>query len=177
MADTASSQAQTTEHLAILRDLAERYVKLAQREFGRDLVSAALFGSVARGTARPDSDVDLLLIVRGLPRKAFPRYDLLKPIDRELGDRCYELWKAGKVETEFTVILHTPEQAEHHPPLYLDLIEDAHILHDPQGFLARVLQDIRDRLSELGGYRVWLDGDEWYWVLKKDYVPGELIEV
>ena len=32
------------------------------------LVSAVLFGSVARGTARPDSDVDLLLVAHGLPR-------------------------------------------------------------------------------------------------------------
>lgn len=34
----------------------------------------------------------------------------------------------------------------------------------------------RDRLRELGGHRVWKDGG-WYWVLKKDYVPGERIEI
>lgn len=70
-----------------------------------------------------------------------------------------------------------PADAQSHPPLYLDMTQDARLLYDPQGFLAGVLEDIRRRLAELGGYRVWLDDDRWYWVLKKDYVPGERIDV
>lgn len=162
-------------HLQILEGLARRYAEEAQKVLEPDLVAVALFGSVARGSARPDSDIDLLLIARNLPPKA-DRYDRLRPIREVLAPMCYELWQDGKVTTEFTVILHTVEEAEAHPPLYLDLTEDARLLYDPEGFLARVLKDIRDRLAELGGYRVWLE-EGWYWVLKKDYVPGERIEV
>src|SRR5919198_3590611 len=39
-----------------------------RRAYGTDLVSVALFGSVARRTARPDSDLDLFVVVEGLPR-------------------------------------------------------------------------------------------------------------
>jgi hypothetical protein len=36
--------------------------------FGDQLVSVVLFGSVARGQAREPSNIDLLLVARGLPR-------------------------------------------------------------------------------------------------------------
>jgi len=42
------------------------------------LVSVVVFGSVARGEARVDSDVDLLIVARGLPKSRFKRLVLFE---------------------------------------------------------------------------------------------------
>jgi predicted nucleotidyltransferase len=40
---------------------------------GETLVSIAIFGCVARGEARSDVDVDILIVARDLPRSRFKR--------------------------------------------------------------------------------------------------------
>jgi predicted nucleotidyltransferase len=45
-------------------------VEVTQRvrhHYGARLVSLVVFGSIGRGTARPDSDVDLLIVAENLP--------------------------------------------------------------------------------------------------------------
>ncbi len=41
--------------------------------YGPRLISLAVFGSAARGTARPDSDIDLLIVADPLPRGRMKR--------------------------------------------------------------------------------------------------------
>lgn len=60
-------------------DLA-RYVELLKARFGADLVSLVVFGSHARGEARPGSDIDVLIVVRGLPGSRWERYDGLRAL-------------------------------------------------------------------------------------------------
>lgn len=43
-----------------------RYLVRLRARFGADLVSVVLFGSWARAEACPDSDLDLLVVARGL---------------------------------------------------------------------------------------------------------------
>ena len=45
----------------------ERYVAALRGQLRDDLVSVVLFGSRASGRATPESDIDLLVIARGLP--------------------------------------------------------------------------------------------------------------
>jgi len=45
---------------------ARRYRELVERRFGSRFVGARLFGSYARGEASEESDVDVLVLVRGL---------------------------------------------------------------------------------------------------------------
>ncbi len=50
-------------------------VVIALREaLSDDLIALVLFGSRARGDARPDSDWDLLLIAKNLPERPFARH-------------------------------------------------------------------------------------------------------
>ena len=50
------------------KSLLEKLTKLLQEEFQDRLVSVVLYGSVARGDNRKDSDIDLLLVIKGLPK-------------------------------------------------------------------------------------------------------------
>jgi predicted nucleotidyltransferase len=50
----------------VVRSL-QRDVAALEQRFGADLVSVVLFGSRARGDAKPGSDIDVLVVVRGLP--------------------------------------------------------------------------------------------------------------
>ena len=45
--------------------------------FKDDLISLVLFGSVARGTARKESDIDVLIILKDAPDSYYER---LKPV-------------------------------------------------------------------------------------------------
>jgi predicted nucleotidyltransferase len=44
----------------------QRFHDALRARFGDDLITLAAFGSQVLGTARPESDLDLLLIARGL---------------------------------------------------------------------------------------------------------------
>lgn len=143
--------------------------------YGAQLVAVALFGSVARRTARPDSDLDLFLVVDGLPRGHRARFATFDPVERQLAPAIEALSTMG-MRVELSPILRTPEDVRTASPLMLDLTEDAVILLDRRGVLDTALADLRRRLERLGSRRIWL-GTEWYWDLKPDYQRGERFEL
>jgi len=160
--------------------LKERYEEILRRlgeglqaHYGPRLVSVAVFGSVGRGTQREDSDIDLLIVVRGLPRGRTARVEEFLPVEQRL-----EAWlappRAELMPVALSPVLKTPEEVEAGSPLFLDMVEDARILHDEDGFLAAYLEGLRQRLVALGSRRVWR-GSTWHWVLKPDLKPGETI--
>jgi len=156
--------------------LLEALLQACQQYYGRRLITLAVFGSLGRGTAGPESDVDLFLVVQPLPRGRVPRADefsahveqALEPLLRQLA--------ADGVHTRLSPIIRTPEEIEQGSPLLLDMIEDALILYDRDRFFARTLEALRERLAALGARRVWR-GEQWYWDLKPDYRPGEVFEI
>ncbi len=150
---------------ALQSDLA-RYVELLRGRFGADLVSVVLFGSWAKGTARPDSDVDIVVVIRGLPSNRWKRYDPVRPIARAVSD---------DFAAALSVIALTPEEAVIVKPYYLGMLAGHVLLLDREGFFAGVLGRLQARLSELGARRyVDKDGYE-YWDLKPDWKPGDVV--
>jgi predicted nucleotidyltransferase len=159
--------------------LLERYARLLDqvgaaliRHYGPRLVAVAVFGSVGRGTPREDSDVDLLIVARDLPPGRMRRVDEFLPVEAEL-EPMLRAVNPGGAPVMLAPVFKTPEEAEQGSPLFLDMVEDARILHDPDGFLAGRLEHLRARLQELGARRVWR-GNAWYWDLKPDLKPGEV---
>lgn len=140
--------------------------------FGPRLVSLAVFGSYGRGTARPGSDLDLLVVVRDLPPGRLARWEEWAPVEARVAEGL-----RGRPPVPLSPVLKTPAEVEAGSPLLLDMTQDAVILYDAGGFLAGRLDRLRQRLQELGAQRVWLDGDRWYWDLKPDYKPGEVFDL
>lgn len=160
-----------------VKPLLARYLELLEEAFGDRLVSVAVFGSVARGEAEPDSDVDLLVVVEGLPEDLGPRFEAISEVRWKLRlSREYREARERGIPRHTSEILLTPEEVARHPPVLLDMTEDAVILRDRGGFLARELETLKRRLEELGARRVVGEKGR-YWVLKPDAEFGEVIEL
>jgi predicted nucleotidyltransferase len=158
-----------------LRAAAEAYARLLQAALQDNLVAVVLFGSVARGEATADSDIDLLVVCEALPPGRFARLALLEPADAGFEDELVRLRAAG-LDTRVVPLLKTRQEAVRVVPLYLDMVEDARLLVDRDGFFSEVLARLRARLAALGAERR-RRGRTRYWILKRDFRPGESIEL
>jgi Nucleotidyltransferase domain. len=156
------------------KSLLEKLTKLLQEEFQDKLISVVLYGSIARGDNRKDSDIDLLLVIKDLPKTITERVILFDKVERKLDDDIMRLMDEGYYVT-FSPILKTPEEAMRFSPIYMDMTEDAIILYDRNEFFRKVLEKTKKRLKELGFERVWLSKKSWYW-RKRDYKFGEIID-
>jgi len=158
----------------------ERYVRLicdAFREVSRrcSLTSFAVYGSVARGRARKESDVDILLISDDFEGSLGSRVQRLCQVERDLEELAW--LRDHGIYTGLKFYPLRREEAERFPLILLDLTEDAIILYDKERFLERVLTELKSKLLKLGTRRVFLDEDRWYWDLKPDYRFGEIVEI
>lgn len=143
----------------------------AMEMYGERLVTLAVFGSVGRGTPRPDSDVDLLLIARDLPTGRLARVAEFERVEERVANVMKELAGEG-ITTSLAPVIKTPEEVNCGSLLFLDMVDDARILYDREGFFSRFLKRLRAKLHELGAERKQYGGT-WVWVLKQEYVPGE----
>jgi uncharacterized protein len=154
----------------------ERLRAALERREGENLVSFVVYGSVARGTAAPGSDVDLLLVFRSLPPR---RHDRFLVWYRELEQlrATHGALLADGCAFDWSVLSLTTEEARYHSPLYLDITLDGRLLLDRGAFFAGVLDGLRARIRELGSRRVELDDGSWYWDLKPGLRYGEVVEL
>jgi hypothetical protein len=155
--------------------LLSEMVKAIHLYYGDRLITVAVYGSVGRGTMRFDSDIDLLIVARDLPRGRVARRQEFDIIEAGLEPTLERVRRQG-IETSLSPVFKTTEEAEAGSPLFLDMTEDARLLYDRDGFFERRLARLRTRLAELGSKRIWR-GNMWYWDLKPDYRPGEVFEL
>jgi predicted nucleotidyltransferase len=136
------------------------------------LVTIAVFGSVGRGTPRPDSDIDLLIVSVDLPRGRMPRVAEFEAVERMLSPLLNTMRERYGIETSLSPVFKTREEVLQGSLLFLDMLDDALLLYDRGRFFGRYLAALRKKLDLAGGRRVPYRG-AWYWVLKEDYTVGE----
>ena len=163
----------------MIRDVFGHILEAATRacldHYRERLISLAVFGSVGRGTPRPDSDLDLLLVLRELPSGRPERAAEFRPVETMLAGVLKETAAQG-VHVELSPVFKTPDEVLAGSPLMLDMVEDARIVHDRDRFLEHALSAFAARLQRLGAKRIW-KGSAWIWDLKPDYKPGEVFEI
>lgn len=152
-----------------LRSLAERY--------GEDLISVVLYGSVARGSAKPTSDIDLLVVSDSFTGSVASRIDELVDLERAHVRPEIAWLERWGVYADISYFPLRPEEASAARPIYLDLVFDAVVLFDRGGFFEGILDRLRERLASLGARRVFIGEDNWYWVLKQEVKEGEVVEI
>ena len=159
----------------IFDELLTKVVTATQAVYGERLVSIVLYGSVARGTMRRDSDVDLLIVARDLPRGRFKRVEEFENVETTLAEDVRHAVSQG-IDTTVSPVIKTPDEVLAGSPLFLDMVEDARVFYDRNEFFSQELTRLRTRLATLGAKRIWKD-NAWYWDLKPDFKPGEVFEL
>jgi hypothetical protein len=130
----------------------EIYTELVSRlkqAYGSKLKSVVLFGSHARGEARPESDRDILLIIDGLERNPLKRM-------RELRSLVLDM------PVHFSFVAKNPEEiAENLTPLLLDICVDGKVIYD-DGFFEgyrekglKALEQAKMRRRRIGRELCW----------------------
>jgi hypothetical protein len=158
------------------KEFLERFLDLLKGTFGESLISLVLYGSVARGKAKVDSDIDLLLILDNLPDNYHRRLDQVLEVQACL--KREEIYKKTRerlgIEPFLSYLILSQEEAKENRHIYLDMVEDARIVYDQGDFFSDRLKQIKQRLRELGSRRIWLEDGTWYWDLKPDLKPDEV---
>lgn len=127
----------------------------AERAWGGDLLGVVLFGSAARGAAREDSDVDLLLVLQsGVPvvRDLYRRWDgLVKRGTEEAGHA---------ISPQFVAL---PASVERAGGIWLEVAREGIVLRDRSRTISRFLTALRDRIASGAMTRRETHGQP-YWV-------------
>ena len=164
-----------TSGYADVKPLTDRLLAKLGAELDERLVAVALYGSVARGEARAESDIDLFLVYRGDGESVADTF-----VEVELELRAAPLsaeLQAHGVPTNPMPVFRSEAALVDTPWLLLDISHHGIILFDPRQVLHAKLARLRRRLAELGSRRIELADGSWYWDLKPNLRPGEMIEL
>lgn len=160
----------------IYQDLVKKVLELSKVYYQNRLVSFVIFGSVARDSFRPDSDIDILIVAEKLPKGRVKRVEEFeKNIERKLEFELKALYKKG-IYPYFSPIFKTKEEVLRGSWLFLDMVFDAKILYDKDDFFKNFLFSLKEKLKKIGAKRIF-KGNAWYWVLKPDYKVGDIIDI
>jgi predicted nucleotidyltransferase len=149
---------------AAVREVVERAVRAVRAAFADRVRSIALFGSQARGEAAAGSDVDLAIVLSGSGA------DDHGALTTSL--RVHDL----RGPPFISAVIWSDADLLRHPWLLIDVAVDGIVLLD-DGTLVREMDAVRRRLAALGSRRVHLGDGSWYWDLKPDWKPGDVIEI
>lgn len=155
----------------------KEYCSVIKNHFGKRLVSICLFGSVARGEAKPDSDIDILVVAEDLPEDIGMRIKETNYIHEYLKkSEAYNLLRKSNIGGLISDIFFTPEEIKRHPPILLDIIDDGIILYDKNSFLSNELKILKDRLNTQKARKITTEKGH-FWILKQDVRFGEVVEL
>ncbi|MEM4966355.1 MAG: nucleotidyltransferase domain-containing protein, partial [Sulfolobales archaeon] len=121
------------------------------------------------------SDIDILIVLENPPKSRMKRQELFMLVEEGVEEEVERLRSQG-YNVDFSPIIKSVSEARRVSPIYLDMVEDAVILYDRENFFTNILNNLREKLRELGAERVRC-GRKWYWRLKRDYKFGEVIEL
>lgn len=165
-------------HIDSRRALVGELVQLLLEEFGNDLVSVVVFGSVARNQAKVDSDTDVLVVSSAFEKSMTSRMERLVKVLEQLEERePYIMMEKQGMNTWIQFHPLAKDEAKTNRAIYLDMTEDAVIVFDKNDFMKNVLKSLRRKLRLIGAKRIFLEDGSWYWDLKPDIKRGEVVEL
>ena len=155
------SKVRQKEYVPLLRRLVAEFLN----EFRSSLLAVILFGSVARGTANRMSDIDLLVIVEGVPSSYLKRASLLADIIARAREEKMKLWSKG-IYVSIQVFAYRPEELKRFHAFYFDLAFNGIVLYSRMGWAERFLEGVRSMLYKMRARKVVTPGGRWYWIVE-----------
>lgn len=117
------------------------FVKSCKKKLGKKLVSIVLFGSVARGTARKGSDIDILVIAKNLPKDWRER-------DNTLDDIVMEILLKYSIRV-FPIIVESTDikaSARWPNPLFYGMLLGYNVIYDEGSFFKSMMKIVKERI-------------------------------
>jgi predicted nucleotidyltransferase len=119
-----------------------RIVEGIKRYFGSRIISIVLFGSQARGTATEHSDIDLVVIVKGMPSN----WRKQKEINIEVR------WIEELSDLPVSIILKNPTTVKSSlsviQPLLFGILKSYKVLYDPTNFFETQAEIYRKKMKK-----------------------------
>lgn len=128
-----------------------------------DLVGVLQFGSTVRPPLKHQTDLDLFLVFKTLPKNRMEQFNLTLDLEHKLNQ---DLKSLVGYNIEVSFILRAVSQLDHLSSFNLDFIDCSKIWYDPNGVLAALMTDIKNWIQQNGSYKV-KKGNLWYWVYSK----------
>jgi len=160
---------------SIYRSFLQIFLKKLENSMKHNLLSVVLYGSVARGKAHRESDIDLLILYRKGNFDTGEAYAASVIESRE--SREYRALFEKDIYGEISPLFMTLEELGSNPLILLDIIEEGIILSERNHCFTKMVKKMRKKIKKMGSKKVALPDGSWYWELKPEWKPGELIEV
>jgi hypothetical protein len=159
-----------------IKDILKSAKDLMISKYGKDLVSIAVFGSVARGDFNLESDIDMIVVANSNESMGKRLNNFQVVFEELLKTNAYKSCKEKMMPLKIQPIILNPEEVKKRPSILLDLVTDGKILFDEDDFLRLEIEAVRSRLKKIGAKKI-TRGGRWYWILKPDIKRGEVVEV
>jgi len=131
--------------------------------YDKKLKGLVLFGSIARGTAKQESDVDLIVVAEDMLERYGDRVrktlSLLSAIDVLKKELYYKM----KLHPSLDLILLDVKEMQEPYPFFLDVVREGIILFDKDGYTSGILNYLKDEFQKIGAVRVEHTDGRWHW--------------
>jgi len=127
--------------------LSQAVIKNLHEKFVDHLVAVALFGSAARGEAGERSDLDFLVVLRGIPKTLPRRYEAYKPIHDAVTTQFTRTSDVTVIDLDEEFVENDDVEIT---SLMLNIASDANVIYDPDGKLACFLARVRKLIDAAG---------------------------
>lgn len=152
--------------------LIQTVFRLAKGYYGENLISFVVFGSCGRGTPNPESDIDILIILKEAPSSRLRRIEeFYENIEKEIEPYLKKLREYG-INTYLSPIIKIKEEIKIGSPLYIEMITDSKIYFDRDEFFKDYLTSLKEKLDNFEAEKK--DG---YWIYKKNVGKEEGVEL
>jgi predicted nucleotidyltransferase len=172
---TVFEEKETRLDYSIYRSFLHIFLKKLENNMKNNLLSVVLYGSVARGTAQRESDVDLLILYRKGDFDTGEAY-AVSAIESRKSREYQTLFEKG-IYGEISPLFVTQEELSSNPLILLDIMEEGIILSERNQCFTKMIKKMRKEIKKMGSRKVTLPDGSWYWELKPGWKPGEIIEV